>query len=46
MAEVAAMEGPANARGRRGGQQVVVDAAAVDESGELVLQRFLQFLGE
>jgi hypothetical protein len=47
MAEVAVMEGAG--RGRRGGaqqQQVLPHVEATDESGELVRQRFVQFLGE
>ena len=55
-AEVAAMEGTANARRTdRAGEEAVMGAAAAedgvpgfevtDESGELVKQRFLQFLG-
>lgn len=55
MAEVAAMEGPSR-RAHRAGEEAVMGAAANgdgvegfevrDESGELVMQRFLQFLGD
>jgi hypothetical protein len=53
MAEVAAMEGPTNAR-RTAGQEAVMGATAdgiagfevTDESAELVMQRFVQFLRE
>ena len=57
MAEVAAMEGATNARrADRAGEEALMGAAATedgfagfevtDESGELVMQRFLQFLGD
>jgi len=52
-AEVAAMQGTATGRRgeRRAGDEAIMGAAedrfeVVDESGELVMQRFVQFLGE
>jgi hypothetical protein len=56
MAEVAAMQGGVGGRraDTRAGEEAIMGAAAadddrfevVDESGELVMQRFVQFLGE
>ena len=45
MAEVGVMDGPETTRGGRQ-PQVVPDQEATDDSGELVRQRFLQFLSD